>query len=324
MSKHTPRHIPALSAARRLWHWLRGNRQAHPPYRPAPGATLPEESTTRAAAAAEQQRLAAIEQQVNALAGQMGDLQERLQASLQTHLQQQHSEATARTCEALEALEKQISRAGREQLKANSLSEAQLERLSSAIEMLRSADMERSTELEHAYQQIGEAQAAARLEVVQQILPALDGIDEALRSGQAILDKPFEPAARGSGLLRWLGSPEAPADTTAEELRNTMHSWLVGLSFIQQRLLDALEAEGVRPIVAQGQPFDPQLHIAMHVVPPEEDLPPGMVAAELRRGYLAGKKVLRHAEVAVTKNNLSETTGAGNHTGVVEEAQTEA
>jgi molecular chaperone GrpE len=322
VSKHHSRHTAALSAARRLWHWLRGERHAHPPYSAAPDTDPPEASQAHAAEAsaraAEQERLAAIEQQMQALAAQMHSLPD----SLQDSLQQQH-EATAHTREALEKLEKQISRAGREQLKANSLSEAQLERLSSTIEMLRSADMERSNELEHAYQQMAEAQATARLDVVQRILPALDGIDEALRSGQAILDKPFEPAARGSGLLRWLGGPEAPPDTTADELRNTMHSWLVGLSFIQQRLLDALEAEGVRPIVAQGQPFDPQVHIAMHVVPAADDMPPGMVAAELRRGYLAGEHVLRHAEVAVTKGDMGETASTGNHTGMVEEeAQT--
>src|SRR5947199_211805 len=46
---------------------------------------------------------------------------------------------------ALAALEKQISRAGREQLKANSLAEAQLAQLTAALDALRAADARRDT-----------------------------------------------------------------------------------------------------------------------------------------------------------------------------------
>jgi molecular chaperone GrpE len=85
-----------------------------------------------------------------------------------------------------------------------------------------------------------------------------------------------------------------------EALRGALDSWLVGLTFVRQRLLDVLAAEGVRPMDAEGQPFDPRLHVALEVVPAGDELPPGTVAAELRRGYLVGDRVLRHAEVAVS------------------------
>jgi molecular chaperone GrpE len=69
---------------------------------------------------------------------------------------------------------------------------------------------------------------------------------------------------------------------------------------VRQRLLGVLADEGIMPIAAEGQSFDPHLHVALEVVPPSDDLPPGHVAAELRRGYMAGERVLRHAEVAVS------------------------
>jgi molecular chaperone GrpE len=50
-----------------------------------------------------------------------------------------------------------------------------------------------------------------------------------------------------------------------------------------------------------ARPFDPRQHVAVEVVPATDRLPPGTVAAELRRGYLVGERVLRPAEVAVTR-----------------------
>jgi molecular chaperone GrpE len=78
-----------------------------------------------------------------------------------------------------------------------------------------------------------------------------------------------------------------------------MVAWLAGLTFVRQRLLDVLAAEGVQPIVAEGRPFDPHYHVALEVVRPTDSLPAGTIGAELRRGYLAEGRVLRYAEVAV-------------------------
>jgi anti-sigma factor RsiW len=113
---------------------------------------------------------------------------------------------------------------------------------------------------------------------------------------------------RRSLVDRLLGrSPPQQADDGArrqlEEARAALDAWLVGLTFVRQRLLDTLAAEGVRPMDAEGQPFDPQRHIALEVVPADNGLLPGAVAAELRRGYMVGERVLRHAEVAVAQDD---------------------
>lgn len=214
--------------------------------------------------------------------------------------------------EALLSIEKQIGRVGREQFKANNIAEAQATQLSAAIEQLRTADARREAELAALRERSRGALVAARLEVVQAILPALDGLDEALRSGNSLLVAPAEsdgddPDAdehnsSGGWLQRLFGlaPPAQPAESPeASELRAALHSWLTGLGFVRQRLLDALAGQGVRPLTPLGQPFDPQYHIAVDVVPADEDYPEGSVVEELRRGYLAGERVLRHAEVIV-------------------------
>jgi molecular chaperone GrpE len=220
--------------------------------------------------------------------------------------------------DALLGLDKQIGRAGREQLKANSIAEAQAAQLAAALEQLRAADARREAELKALCEQSRGARAAARLELAQDLLPVLDGLDEALRAARPLLAAARQhtadraPAAEADeepelgGWLRWLlggppsaESPQHDALRQVAELEAGLVSWLAGLAFIRQRLLDVLAAEDVRPIAATSQPFDPNYHLAMGVAAATEDHPAGTVVEELRRGYLAGERILRHAEVIV-------------------------
>ncbi|MCA1598799.1 MAG: nucleotide exchange factor GrpE [Chloroflexi bacterium] len=201
---------------------------------------------------------------------------------------------------ALAALEKSVSRAGREQFKTLALVQTQQEQLGAALDALRVADARREEELAAWPARAQRARDAARLEVAQALFPALDGLAEALNSGQRLLDQPAAPPP--ASFLDRLFLRRREEDVRGSEdaaLREAMAAWLTGLTFIKQRLLDVLAAEGVRPIAALGQPFDPHYHVAVDVAPAGEGLAPGMVAAESRRGYVAGDRVLRYAEVTV-------------------------
>jgi len=206
----------------------------------------------------------------------------------------------AEVAPALAALEKSVSRAGREQFKTLALVQTQQEQLGAALDALRVADARREEELAAWPARAQRARDAARLEVAQALFPALDGLDEALNSGQRLLDQPAAPPP--ASFLDRLFLRRREEDVCGSEdapLREAMAAWLAGLTFIKQRLLDVLAAEGVRPIAALGQPFDPHYHVAVDVAPAGEGLAPGMVAAESRRGYVAGDRVLRYAEVTV-------------------------
>ncbi|MDK2896482.1 MAG: molecular chaperone GrpE [Candidatus Atribacteria bacterium] len=75
-----------------------------------------------------------------------------------------------------------------------------------------------------------------------------------------------------------------------------------GVELIYKKFLGVLEKEGVRPIEAVGQKFDPKYHEAMMVVslPDREDYE---VVEELRKGYLYHDEVIRAAQVKVNKNS---------------------
>lgn len=72
---------------------------------------------------------------------------------------------------------------------------------------------------------------------------------------------------------------------------------LEGVELTRRQFLSLLEQEGVRPIPALGQPFDPRLHEAVgtRAVPEAE----GTVIAEALRGYKMGDDLLRPARVIV-------------------------
>src|SRR5262245_9255124 len=155
----------------------------------------------------------------------------------------------------LAGIEKQLARNGREQLKANALVEAQQEQTRSALELLDEAATRREETLIELQQRLPDAEAAARLELAQRILPAIDGLDEALRAGEAMLGQPV--ASRAPSLFERMRARVPPPTPENIRLRSAVRSWLQGLTFVRQRLFDLLAAEDVRPIPALGLPFDP-------------------------------------------------------------------
>ncbi len=77
--------------------------------------------------------------------------------------------------------------------------------------------------------------------------------------------------------------------------------WTEGVWAIDRKLRALLDSEGLIPIEADGQPFDPYQHEA--VAQEETDaVPDGTVMAELQRGYRIRDRVLRPAMVVVARN----------------------
>ena len=173
----------------------------------------------------------------------------------------------------LAALEKQLGKLGREQYKANALAEARAERLQSTLETLQ-ATIERQQSAQE------EAVRKAKLGILEALLPVLDGLEAGLKSG-----------GRHAYRLHQQGSPEAA----------TLIAWLDGQRLLRDRLLALLTAEGIRPIPALGQPFDPYRHVAVGTAK-DDSLPEGQIVAEEQRGYAAGDQVLRYARVVVVRN----------------------
>jgi molecular chaperone GrpE len=76
--------------------------------------------------------------------------------------------------------------------------------------------------------------------------------------------------------------------------------WAKGIDLIYQKLLTLLESEGVKPMEAHGQPFDPNLHEAISLEESDHHKS-GEVIEVTQQGYVQGDRVLRPAAVRVAK-----------------------
>ncbi len=75
---------------------------------------------------------------------------------------------------------------------------------------------------------------------------------------------------------------------------------VAGLSMVGKQLTDFLAESGVTPIDATGQPFDPNLHEAIaHEHNPK--VPEGIVIRQVRKGFKLKDRLLRPANVVVSK-----------------------
>ena len=72
-----------------------------------------------------------------------------------------------------------------------------------------------------------------------------------------------------------------------------------GMSMVLKQLMDFLTEQGLQPIDATGQKFDPNLHEAI-AHEPSEQFPEGVVIRQTRRGYRLKDRLLRPSSVVVS------------------------
>jgi len=71
--------------------------------------------------------------------------------------------------------------------------------------------------------------------------------------------------------------------------------WVEGVKLIERKLRATLEAEGLEPIKALGEPFDPHFHEAVMTGKGKE----GVVVEEIEKGYWLNDRILRPSKVVV-------------------------
>jgi len=118
--------------------------------------------------------------------------------------------------------------------------------------------------------------------------------DDASRYAVTNFARDMLPVA--DNMRRALESVEADARDTDPALDALMS----GVEMTEKALLGSLERHGVRPIPADGQPFDPHVHEAMYEVP-DESVPAGTVVQVVESGFMIHDRPLRPARVGVSR-----------------------
>ena len=79
--------------------------------------------------------------------------------------------------------------------------------------------------------------------------------------------------------------------------------WLEGVRLIERKMKSSLEAQGLSPIEAVGESFDPHFHEAVRQDKGEE----GIIVEELLKGYRFHDRVIRPSQVVVGNGDVDET-----------------
>ncbi len=118
-------------------------------------------------------------------------------------------------------------------------------------------------------EELDQARRFASENFIIRLLPILDNFDRAIKAAEEIGDF------------------------------NVLHG---GVILILRQLQDLLEKEGVQPIEAVGQEFDPNVHEAV-MREDTDDYPDNAVIEEFQRGYTMGDRVVRPSMVKVARNS---------------------
>jgi molecular chaperone GrpE len=113
---------------------------------------------------------------------------------------------------------------------------------------------------------------------------------------QADADRSYAVGTLALDLLEPIDNLERATDA----LRSSVAEGITtGLDMVRKQIGNILAKHGVEPIIAEGQPFDPNYHDAL-MQQPSADHPEGTVVSELSKGYRIKDRVLRPSKVAVS------------------------
>lgn len=72
-----------------------------------------------------------------------------------------------------------------------------------------------------------------------------------------------------------------------------------GVQLIYDKFYRVLEGKGLKPVNAQGQEFDSELHEGVTQIPAPDESLKGKVVDEIEKGYYLGDKIIRYSKVVI-------------------------
>jgi molecular chaperone GrpE len=151
---------------------------------------------------------------------------------------------------------------------------AELKRLEGEVKELKDSLARRQADFENYRKRMererSETYSRVVADVAAKLLPVLDNLKRAL---------------------------ETEASVEASESDEFRH-FLSGVDLIYKQLNGVLDALGVKPVLSEGEHFDPHLHEAV-ITEPTDDYEPDTVIQEIVRGFRLGDKLIRPALVKV-------------------------
>lgn len=109
-------------------------------------------------------------------------------------------------------------------------------------------------------------------------------------------------------------------DEKARENDSNLNNLYVGIDMTMKELLNVFEGQGIKPVPAEGKPFDHNIHEAVQQVE-NADVPANTVLQVLRPGFSIQDRLLRAAQVVVSTGGPKAGAEGASEEGDVEGAQ---
>lgn len=148
---------------------------------------------------------------------------------------------------------------------------------------------------------LADAQAEVA-ELKDQLLRTKADMDNVRRRGQRDVENAHKFGAEKliGSLLPLLDSLEKAVEASESVEHEESQAMAEGIALSLKLAMDTLEKAGVEPVQPVGEPFDPNLHEAMAMVP-HPDAEPNSVIDVLQTGYTLNGRLVRAARVVVSK-----------------------
>src|SRR5262245_4622067 len=203
---------------------------------------------------------------------------------------------------ALDEVNQEVRRLGREMFRANRVSERNQEIFDEAIGEIRNLASTVALIPAQHNEAISSAKFEAKAELCRELLRLSDTLRMSLSAAGELVDR-LQAAggaqAANRGMAFWFSTTRQLSDSLTESI-GAMKQWRDGQQLLFERLQSILRTAGVREIETAGRPFDPAIHRAVSVAE-SNDLSSGTIASEELKGYTLDGRILRYAEVIVVK-----------------------
>jgi hypothetical protein len=202
---------------------------------------------------------------------------------------------------AIEELSTEIRRVGREVFKTNRTAERNQEIFNDSLNEIRQLSSVIGQIPAQNAATLNDAKFEARAEICRELLRMADTMEASLAAADELVSRIEEKAARPPKGWAFQFAAARELHASLVESAGAVRQWRDGQSLLAKRLQATLQSAGVRPIEAVGQNFDPAQHRAVSSEV-RTDVTPGSVIGEELKGYMLDGRILRYAEVIVSRH----------------------
>ncbi len=203
---------------------------------------------------------------------------------------------------AFEEVAAEVRKLGRELFKSNRVGERNQELFQTAITEVRQLAATVAQIPAQHDETLNETRFQAKAALCRELLRLTDTLNASVDAATAALAQLQRASAPPvSGWRAWLLNVAGVSPTATADALAPLQQWHAGQRLLAERLHAILHAAGVRAIETAERVFDPTQHRAVSVSP-RTDLPPNTITGEELKGYTLEGRILRYAEVVVSKH----------------------